>query len=150
MASASSSLPAQPSVSPSCRGLDIDARRRDQDASNILLAVGNCSDFASASHLAAYAGIAPLTRLSGTSIKGELPARSGNKRFKNALFRSAWIASNRHSPSRAYYQRKRAEGKHNAAVMCLARRRSNVIYAVLTNREFFREPTATPAAPAAA
>lgn len=112
-------------------------------ASNILLAVGDCSDFASASHLAAYAGIAPVTRRSGTSIKGEFPARSGNKRLKNAMFRSAWIASNCHGPSQAYYQRKRAEGKkHNAAVMCLARRRSNVIYAMLTNREFYREPPA--------
>lgn len=119
-------------------------------ASNILLAVGDCSDFASASHLAAYAGIAPVTRRSGTSIKGEFPARSGNKRLKNAMFRSAWIASNCHGPSRDYYQRKRAEGKkHNAAVMCLARRRSNVIYAMLTNREFFREPPVTPVAPPA-
>lgn len=42
-------------------------------ASNILLAVGDCSDFASASHLAAYAGIAPVTPRSGTSIKGESP-----------------------------------------------------------------------------
>lgn len=109
-------------------------------ASNILLAVGDCSDFASASHLAAYAGVAPITRRSGTSIRGEFPARSGNKQLKNALFRSAWIASNCHEPSRSYYQRKRDEGKkHNAAVMCLARRRCNVIYAMLTNREFYRE-----------
>ena len=108
--------------------------------SNILLAVGDCSDFADAAHLAAYAGIAPITRRSGTSIRGEFPARAGNKRLKYALFRSAWIASNCHPPSRDYYLRKRAESKkHNAAVMCLARRRCNVIYALLTRREFFRE-----------
>lgn len=34
----------------------------------------------------AYAGIAPVTRRSGTSIKSEFPARSGNKRLKNAMF----------------------------------------------------------------
>lgn len=67
------------------------------------------------------------------------------------MFRSAWIASNCHEPSRRYYQRKRAEGKkHNAAVMCLARRRSNVIYAMLTNREFYREPPAPTEVSAAA
>jgi hypothetical protein len=67
------------------------------------------------------------------------------------MFRSAWIASNCHDPSRRYYQRKRAEGrKHNAAVMSLARRRSNVIYAMLTSREFYREPTSPPQMPAAA
>ena len=54
-----------------------------ETASNILLAVGDCSDFASASNLAAYAGIAPVTRRSGTSIKGEFPAGSGNKHLKN-------------------------------------------------------------------
>lgn len=109
-------------------------------AANILLAVGDCSDFPDAAHLAAYAGIAPVTRRSGTSIRGEFPARSGNKRLKNALFRSAWVASNCHPASKTYYEKKRAEGKrHNAAVMCLARRRCNVIFAMLTNGEFFRE-----------
>nr|WP_245621996.1 IS110 family transposase [Corynebacterium lactis] len=43
-------------------------------------------DFHSAGHLAAYAGIAPVTRRSGSSIRGELPARSGNKRLKNKEF----------------------------------------------------------------
>lgn len=87
-----------------------------------------------------------MTRRSGTSIQGEFPARSGNKRLKNALFRSAWGASNCHEASRAYYAKKRAEGKrHNAAVMCLARRLCNVIFAMLTNGEFFRElPARTP------
>ena len=121
-------------------------------AANILLAVGDCSDFPDASHLAAYAGIAPVTRRSGTSIRGEFPARSGNKRLKNALFRSAWIASNCHEASRSYYTKKRAEGKrHNAAVMCLARRRCNVMFAMLTRGEFFRElpPRATPETAAA-
>ncbi|WP_130839319.1 IS110 family transposase [Corynebacterium neomassiliense] len=115
-------------------------------AANILLAVGDCSDFPDAAHLAAYAGIAPVTRRSGTSIRGEFPARSGNKRLKNALFRSAWVASNCHAESKSYYEKKRAEGKrHNAAVMCLARWRCNVIFAMLTRGEFFRELPARPA-----
>lgn len=116
-------------------------------AANILLAVGDCSDFRSAGHLAAYAGIAPVTRRSGTSIRGEFPARSGNKRLKNALFYSAFASLRSHPASKAYYEKKRAEGKrHNAAVMCLARRRCNVIYAMLTRGEFFREVPARTAA----
>lgn len=107
-------------------------------AANILLAVGDCSDFRSAGHLAAYAGIAPVTRRSGTSIRGEFPARSGNKRLKNALFYSAFASIRFHEPSKTYYERKRAEGKrHNAEIICLARRRCNVIYAMLTRAEFF-------------
>jgi hypothetical protein len=42
-----------------------------------------------------------------------------------------------HDPlSRAYYDRKRAEGKkHNAALICLARRRSDVVYAMLRDHQ---------------
>lgn len=120
-------------------------------AAKILLTVGDCSDFPDAAHLASYAGIAPVTKQSGSSIKGEFPARSGNKMLKNALFYSAFAALRSHPASKAYYQRKRVEGKrHNAAVMCLARRRCNVIYAMLTNKEFFREvPPKHPAQAAA-
>nr|WP_255372431.1 transposase [Corynebacterium sp. CNJ-954] len=109
-------------------------------APKILLAVGGCSDCPDTAHLAAYTGIAPVTRRSGPSIKDEFPARSGNKRLKNALFKSAWIASNCHNASRSYYTKKRAEGKrHNAAVMCLARRRCIIVFAMLTRGELFRE-----------
>ena len=92
-------------------------------AATLHLTIGDAGSFKTAGHLAAYAGIAAVTRRSGTSIRGEFPARSGNKELKNALFRSAWIASCHDPPSKAYDERKRAEGKkHNAAVICLARR----------------------------
>jgi transposase len=114
-------------------------------ASQILLAVGDFSAFKSAGHLAAYAGIAPVTRRSGTSIRGEFPSRAGNKRLKSALFHSAWVASCHDSLSKAYYDRKRAEGKrHNAAVMCLARRRLNVLFAMVKAGAFYE--TRTPVA----
>lgn len=107
----------------------------------ILLEVGDGSAFASAAHLAAYAGIAPVTRTSGTSIKGEHPSRAGNRKLKRALFLAAFAAL--HDPvSRTYYDKKRAEGKkHNAALICLARRRCDVIYALLKNGELYRAPT---------
>lgn len=108
-------------------------------AASILLAAGDFSSFATPGHLAAYAGIAPISHRSGTSIRGEHPARSGNKQLKNALFHAAFVASNHDPQSRAYYQRKRAEGKkHNAALMCLARRRINVLYAMVKNGTFFQ------------
>ncbi|CAB0781364.1 IS110 family transposase [Corynebacterium diphtheriae] len=67
---------------PLLRGLDKHAWGRHQDRKQILLTIGDGSDFDSAGHLAAYAGIAPVTRPSGSSIRGEFPARSGNKRLK--------------------------------------------------------------------
>lgn len=110
-------------------------------AARILLEVGDGSAFKSAGHLAAYAGIAPVTHRSGTSIRGEHPARSGNRKLKRALFLSAFAAL--HDPtSRAYYDRKRAEGKkHNAALICLARRRCDVLFAMLKTKTLYQPPT---------
>ena len=111
-------------------------------ASSILLGIGgDIANFKSAAHLAAYAGIAPVTGQSGTSIKGERPARGGNKRLKNALWQSSFVASTKHPPSIAYYKRKREQGKHhNAAIICLARRRCDVIYSMLKNGALYQEP----------
>lgn len=107
-------------------------------AATILLTAGGFSSFPTPGHLAAYAGIAPVTRRSGTSIRGEFPARSGNKQLKNALFRSAWVASCHDPVSKAYYDKKRAEGKkHNAAVICLARSRLNVMFALVRDGSFY-------------
>ncbi len=106
-----------------------------QTAARILLEVGDATSFPTAGHLAAYAGLAPVTRRSGTSIRGEHPPRSGNKNLKRALFFSAFAALRADPVSRAYYDRKRAEGKrHTAALICLARRRTNVLYAMIKTR----------------
>lgn len=111
-------------------------------AARILVEIGDGSNFPTAGHLAAYAGIAPVTRRSGTSIKGEFPSRSGNKNLKNAFFMSAFASLRADPISRAYYDRKRAEGKkHNAALICLARRRSDVIFAMLRDRRPYEAKT---------
>ncbi|MDA3631281.1 IS110 family transposase [Saccharopolyspora sp. WRP15-2] len=117
-------------------------------AARILLEIGDASAFASSAHLAAYAGIAPVTHRSGSSIRGEHPARTGNRKLKRAFFLAAF-ASLADPTSRAYYDRKRAEGKkHNAALICLARRRCDVLFAMLKNKTHYQptRPTAPPAA----
>ena len=88
-------------------------------------------EFRTAGHLAAYVGLAPVSRRSGTSIRGEHQSRGGNKRLKRALYLSAFSAL--HEPnSRAYYDRKRSERKsHKQALMALARRRCDVLFAML-------------------
>ena len=76
----------------------------------ILIDVGDGSGFPSAAHLAAYAGLAPATRSSGSSIRGEQPSRSGNKQLKRAFFLSAFAAL-ADPASRAYYDKKITRGK---------------------------------------
>jgi len=112
-------------------------------AARILLEVGDGAAFPTPGHLAAYAGIAPVTHRSGTSIRGEHPSRGGNKQLKRAFFLAAF-ASLKHPASRAYYDRKRAEGKkHNAAIICLARRRCDVLYAMLRDKKPYQPRLAT-------
>ncbi|MEV0705682.1 IS110 family transposase [Saccharopolyspora sp. NPDC050389] len=73
-------------------------------AARILLEIGDASAFASSAHLAAYAGIAPVTHRSGSSIRGEHPARTGNRKLKRAFFLAAFAAL-ADPASRAYYDR---------------------------------------------
>ncbi|ALE71951.1 transposase [Pseudonocardia sp. EC080625-04] len=109
-------------------------------AIKILTIVGDGSAFPTAGHLAAYAGLAPVTRRSGSSIKGETRSQRGNHALKSALFLSAFAAL-ADPASRTYYDRKRAQGKrHNAALICLARRRTDVLFAMLRDRRHYTRP----------
>jgi transposase len=113
----------------------------------ILTEIADINRFPTSGHLAAYAGLAPVTRQSGSSIRGEHRSRRGNHRLKNAMWLSAFCSLH-HSRSRDYYARKRSEGKlHNAAVVCLARRRCDVIHAMLRSGLSYGE-LPSPARPA--
>jgi transposase len=104
-----------------------------------LAEVGDLGRFASADSLAAAAGIAPVLRASGASSH-QRRARRGNKVLKRLLYRSAFSCISHHGRSEAFYRRKRAEGKgHHQAVIALARRRVNVIWAMLRDGEIYRE-----------
>jgi transposase len=106
----------------------------------ITVEIGDIGRFKTSAHLAAYAGLGPTPRQSGTSIRGNVPSRHGNHRLKDAFFLAAF-ASPKHPPSRTYYDRKRTEGKrHNQAVLCLARRRVDVLHAMLTRRLPYQLP----------
>ncbi len=60
-----------------------------------LLTEVTTKSFPTAGHLAAYAGLAPVTRRSGSSIRGEHPSRRGNKILKRTMFLSAFAAAPR-------------------------------------------------------
>ena len=118
--------------------------------SRILAEIGDGTRFADGGRLASYAGLAPVTRQSGKSINGESQSRRGNHRLKNAMFLAAF-ASLRDPASKAFHDRKRAEGKrHNAALMCLARRRCDVILAMLRTGQAYRRTRPAPTLPEAA
>ncbi len=110
----------------------------------ILTEIGDPHRFANGARLASYAGLAPTDWNSGKTRKSFHNHR-GNHRLKNAMFQTAFSAS-RHDPTaRSYYQHKREQGKrHNAALICVARRRCDLILAILKNQTPYQPPKPTP------
>ena len=107
----------------------------------VIIAELSGKTFTNAAALASYAGLAPTTRQSGTSIKSERVSHSGNKRLKRALFLSAFAVIRTDTVSRAYYDRKRSQGKrHNQAIIALAHRRLGVLYAMLRDGSLYNPP----------
>jgi transposase len=106
-----------------------------------LVAVGDLRAFESADMLAAYAGLVPAAHDSGKRTGNNRRRREGNKVLKRVFWQSAF-ASLRSAPAcRAFYDRKRREGKrHTQALIALARRRVNVLWAMLRDGTTFESP----------
>ena len=94
-----------------CQVLTTRARDQGSRPQPSLLAETLGKTFDTGAHLASYAGLAPVTRRSGSSIRGEHVSHGGNKRLKRAMFGSAFASLRCDPVSRAYYQRKRDQGK---------------------------------------
>jgi transposase len=107
---------------------------------------GDMSAFESADRLAGICGLAPVPRDSGR-ISGNLKRpRRYHRRLLRTCYLAAQSAARTDPASRAYYERKRAEGKHHRqAVLALARRRLNVLWAMLRDHTAYQIPTAAAA-----
>jgi transposase len=108
-----------------------------------LVAVGDICAFESADRLAAYAGLVPAARDSGKRVGNNKRMRGGNKVLKRVFYQSAFASLRSASDSRVFYDRKRAEGKrHTQALIALARRRVNVLWAMLRDGTTFETRSA--------
>ncbi len=108
-----------------------------------LVAVGDICAFESADRLAAYAGLVPAARDSGKRVGNNKRMRGGNKVLKRVFYQSAFASLRSAPESRAFYDRKRAEGKrHTQALIALARRRVNVVWAMLRDETKFESRSA--------
>ncbi|MFF9220766.1 IS110 family RNA-guided transposase [Streptomyces viridosporus] len=115
----------------------------------LLAAIGGSLDaFPTADRLAAFAGVAPAPRDSG-KVSGNLHRPKRYHRRMQRVFYTSALVSIRYDPnSRKFYDRKRAEGKrHVQAVLALARRRINVLWALIRDGRCYQvTPPVTPAA----
>jgi hypothetical protein len=72
----------------------------------------------------------PAANDSGKRVGNNKRMRGGNKALKRVFYHSAFSSLRSAPESRAFYYRNRAEGKrHTQALIALARRRVNVLWA---------------------
>jgi transposase len=111
-------------------------------SAEFLAAAGGIARFGSGDQLASAAGLAPALQQSG-KVRYLQRATSGDRTLKRIFYQSAFCALQRDPASRAYYDRKRCEGKtHHQAVIALARRRVNVLHAILRTRQPYQDRSA--------
>ncbi|MEO3933033.1 IS110 family transposase [Micrococcaceae bacterium Sec7.4] len=93
---------------------------------------GDLTVFQSADRFAGVAGLAPAPRDSGRITGNYHRPRRYDRRLLRVFYLSGLLALKSCPASRTYYDRKRTEGKtHIQAMLSLARRRRNVLWAML-------------------
>jgi len=97
-----------------------------------LAVVGDPGLLQSPDQLAAWAGLAPVSKDSGKRTGRLHTPKRYSRRLRRVMYMSALTAIRCDPASKAYYQRKREQGKRPIpATICLARRRTNVLYALI-------------------
>ncbi len=97
-------------------------------AARVLADVGDVARFADRNRFASWTGTAPLDASSGEQNRHRL-SRAGNRRMNHMIHIAAVTQIRLDTEGRAYYRRKRAEGKKPLeALRCLKRRISDALY----------------------
>ena len=116
-------------------------------AVKILSEIGDIKRFSNANKLAQFAGIAPL-HLSSSGKGKDMATKQGNRRLQATIYFLAiqmiQISSKgtpRHPAFRAYYEKRKAEGKTSQrALICISRRLISIIYGMLKSGTEYRMP----------
>lgn len=107
---------------------------------------GDMDAFGSPGRLAGVAGLAPIPRDSGRISGNMRRPHPYHRRLLRVFYLSAQIAARFCPTSKTFYDRKRNEGKsHKQAILALARRRLDVLWALIRDHRTF---TTAPPAPA--
>ena len=115
----------------------------------LIAAAGDLAGYANAGRLASAAGLVPVPRDSGRRTGNLHRPMRYSRKLRRVFYLSASAAMMREGPNRDYYLKKRGQGLgHVQALIALARRRVDVLWALLRdNRPFeltppLREPMA--------
>jgi transposase len=118
----------------------------------ILVTTVNFTTCASAEAASHYAGLTPLDRLSGTSIRGRPSiGHGGNGRLRTALYMATLSAAQHNPVIKPFYERLRAAGKPVKVARCAAARKLlHLAFAVVTKDQDFNPSYQKPPVVAAA
>jgi transposase len=115
---------------------------RTKIAATILAEIGEIDRFDHAKKLVAFAGVDPSVFSSGKFIATQNRiTKHGSRRLRTALYQAVrcGIRGKRNKKLRAYYDKKRAEGKlFKVAVIACVNKLIHWIFAILTTKEAFR------------
>lgn len=107
----------------------------------ILAEIGDINKFPTPNKLVAFAGCDPTENQSGNSNStNEKTSKRGSPYLRHALHTAALVATNNDEALKAYYDKKKSEGKHhNVALASISRKLLLIIYAVLKeNRDYHK------------
>lgn len=105
----------------------------------LMLHLFRSHQFDKASQAAAYVGLVPLQRRSGSSVRGVTSlSKAGSSRFRAGLYMAAVVAI-RHNPHiKAMYDRLRQSGKSTMSALCAAMRKLvHICYGVLKHQKAY-------------
>lgn len=104
----------------------------------LIAAAGDLNGYANAGRLASAAGLVPVPRDSGRRTGNMHRPMRYSRKLRRVFYLSAAAAMMREGPNRDYYLKKRGEGlKHVQALIALARRRVDVLWALLRDNRLF-------------
>lgn len=100
-------------------------------AARLLVEVGDITRFPDRDHFASWNGTAPIDASSGDQVRHRL-SRAGNRQINRVVHIMATVQLRNATEGRAYYDRRKAEGKTSMEAMrALKRRLSNIVYKTL-------------------
>jgi len=97
-------------------------------AARLLVEIGDITRFPNRDHFASWNGTAPIDASSGDQVRHRL-SRAGNRQINRVLHIMATVQLRNPGPGRAYFDRRKAEGKTSMEAMrALKRRLSDIVY----------------------
>jgi transposase len=102
-------------------------------AARLLVEVGDITRFPDRDHFASWNGTAPIDASSGDQVRHRL-SRAGNRQINRVVHIMATVQLRNPTEGRAYYDRRKAEGKTSMEAMrALKRKLSNLVYKTMVD-----------------